>query len=144
MQLNEIDAVRLQTAQTAFDAFQNCVGRPVFAPNPARMPAFGEKEKLIAPFSANCLADRILAALITFRRVDYVNAGIECAVQHPPYILDALARSARAAKAQHGHIHVRPSEAAFFHRCHPRHDLARCHPKLQFGSSRAQSRDPGA
>src|SRR5438132_13798309 len=106
------------------------------------MPAFREKEKLIAPFSANCVADRFLATLVAFRRVDYVNAGIERAVQHFADVFDVLARDARAAKAKHGHIHVRPTEAPFFHRCHSTHDLRRGHPELQLRSSRATDRNP--
>ena len=40
------------------------------------MPAFGKKEELVASL-ANGFANRFLAVLIAFRRIDDVNAGIE-------------------------------------------------------------------
>jgi hypothetical protein len=78
------------------------------------MPAFGEKEKLSAPF-ADGIADRFLAALVALRCVDDVNAGVERAVQDLPDVFDVFARGARAAKTQYGHIHIRSAEAPLFH-----------------------------
>ena len=51
MQLNEIDAVRLQTARTASMLSEIELADQSSVPIPTRVPAFGEKEKLSAPFA---------------------------------------------------------------------------------------------
>ena len=134
MQLNEIDAIRLRAAQTAFDAFQNRIVRPIFAPDPTRMPAFGKKEELVPPL-ANRFANRFLAALIAFRRIDDVNAGIERAVQYLSNFFKALACDGGSAKTEHGYVHIRSAKAALFHRCHPKHDPGGCHAERKCQSS---------
>src|ERR1700724_3246635 len=82
-----------------------------------RMAAFGKKEKFFPP-SCNGVADQFLTPVITFSRINNVDAGIECGVQKSGggfgrYIFKPNLRSA---EAQNGNIHVRLAEPSFFHR----------------------------
>jgi hypothetical protein len=72
MQLHDVDGVRFKTPQTALDALQNGIARPIWrALNPQRVPAFGKQIKFVTATRYG-LADRFLTAVITFRGVDHV------------------------------------------------------------------------
>src|SRR4051812_25987394 len=106
--MDDVHLLRLEPLQTALDAFQDRIARPVRrALHSSRMPAFREQEIIFSPIS-NRATDQFFAPVITLRRVDDVESGVERALQQ---LLDRLDRcffesNFRAAKPEDADLHV--------------------------------------
>src|SRR5207237_10435952 len=124
---------------TSLHASQNRFTRPILTADPARMSAFGEKKKFIAPLPCR-FANQLLALLVTLGRVDHINAGVECALYQTIDQFSAGVADVRAAEAEHGHVHIGLAEMPLFHERISKAPFAHCHPGPPVAASFADRR----
>src|ERR1043166_9518798 len=116
MQLQKVQAIRIQALQTALSTFEDGRLGPICTSlHAVGMAAFGEEIKILSAI-ADGLTNQLLAVVITFRGVDHVQPGVEGAVQQIGDRLSgrALIPNLRSAESENGNVHIGFTETPLF------------------------------
>src|SRR5436853_1393902 len=121
VELDQVDVVGPEAAQTPLDALDQRARPPVRAPVLRGMTALREEVVLRAP-PADGPADQGFAPRVALGRVDGVQPRIEGAPEQPadPRRRDACVADLGSAEAEHAHLHVGLTESPSLHGSAPR------------------------